>query len=73
MPPALSHTLVVDNGAYTIKAGYAAPGAGLENCNVIPNCIARARDKKFYVGAELDLCKDFGGMNFRRPVERVCD
>lgn len=71
MPPALSQTLVVDNGAYTIKAGFATPGAGLDDCLTISNCVARGRDRKVFVGAELDSCKDFGGMAFRRPVERV--
>lgn len=71
MPPALSQTLVIDNGAYTIKAGFATPNTGVEDCVVVPNCIARGRDRKIYVGRELDGCKDFGGMSFRRPVERV--
>ncbi|RPB23502.1 Actin/actin-like protein [Terfezia boudieri ATCC MYA-4762] len=70
MPPALNQTLVVDNGAYTIKAGFAKQGAGPDSCSVIPNCIARGRDRKVFVGTELDSCKDFGGMGFRRPVER---
>lgn len=71
MPSAPAQTLVVDNGAYTIKAGFARPKAGLDGCSVIPNCIARGRDRKVFVGSELDRCKDFGGMSFRRPVERV--
>ncbi|KAF8473137.1 actin family [Kalaharituber pfeilii] len=70
MPHSLSQTLVVDNGAFTIKAGFATPTAMLEDCILIPNCIARGRDKKVYVGAGLDACKDFGAMSFRRPVER---
>ena len=38
---------------------------------VIPNCIARStRDKCTYVGAELNSCKDFGELAFRRPVEK---
>jgi len=71
MPPTLSQTLVVDNGAYTIKAGFAKQRVELDDCSVIPNCIARGRDRKVFVGSELDSCKDFGGMSFRRPVERV--
>ena len=72
MSPALSRILVVDNGAYSIKAGYAAENATTGDCQVIPNCIARSRDKKVFVGGELETCKDFGMMSFRRPVERVC-
>jgi len=69
-----SKTLVLDNGAYTIKAGV-VPGASTEpsydDCKVIPNCIARStRDKCTYVASELDACKDFGELAFRRPVEK---
>ncbi|KAG9206965.1 Actin- protein 6 [Epicoccum nigrum] len=72
--PAISKTLVLDNGAYTIKAGLvsthsASPSYG--NCSVIPNCIARShRDKCTYTASELDDCKDFGELAFRRPVEK---
>lgn len=70
-PP--NKTLVIDNGAYTIKAGLvsAATEPTYDSCSVIPNCIARStRDKLTYVGAELDSCKDFGELAFRRPVEK---
>ena len=67
-------TLVVDNGAYTLKAGMvpsAATPLGYDSCSVIPNCIARStRDKRTYVGSELGACKDFGELAFRRPVEK---
>lgn len=72
-PAAPNKTLVLDNGAYTIKAGLIAPAsdATYDDCRVIPNCIARStRDKRTYVGAELDGCKDFGELAFRRPVEK---
>ena len=70
-----SRTLIVDPGAYTVKAGFAtAEGPGktpsLDDCQVIPNCIARSRDKHVYVGSELERCTDFGEMSFRRPVEK---
>lgn len=72
--PAPPHkTLVVDNGAYTIKAGLVSTGTDptYDDCSVIANCIARStRDKRTYVGAELDSCKDFGELAFRRPVEK---
>ncbi|KAL9097599.1 MAG: hypothetical protein Q9165_000496 [Trypethelium subeluteriae] len=71
-PKALAgRTLVVDNGAYTIKAGYASQTPNPdEDCHIIPNCIARSRDKRIYVGAQLEECRDFGEMAFRRPVEK---
>ncbi|KAI1373073.1 Actin/actin-like protein [Hypoxylon crocopeplum] len=66
-PP--SRTLVLDNGAYTIKAGYVA-GDVVDEPRVIPNCIARDRKKKTYVASELDKCTDFSEIAFRRPVEK---
>lgn len=69
-----SKTLVLDHGAYTIKAGIvpsAATDLSYDDCRVIPNCIARStRDKCTYVGSDLDACKDFGELAFRRPVEK---
>lgn len=70
-PP--NKTLVLDNGAYTLKAGLVASGADpvTDDCTVIPNCIARStRDKRTYMSSELALCKDFGELAFRRPVEK---
>jgi actin-related protein 6 len=68
-----TQTLVLDNGAYTIKAGLVSTGATptYGDCRVIPNCIARStRDKRTYTASELDDCKDFGELAFRRPVEK---
>lgn len=68
-------TLVVDNGAYTIKAGFATstPDASAD-CRTIPNCIARGKTatkgQKIYIADQLDDCKDFAEMAFRRPVEK---
>ncbi|KAL3423968.1 actin-like protein arp-6 [Phlyctema vagabunda] len=66
-PP--SRTLIIDNGAYTLKAGFSSPTATGE-CRVIPNCMARDREKHVYVGSQLERCKDFGDIVFRRPVEK---
>lgn len=67
-PP--SKTLVVDNGAYTIKAGFSAPSTEPATPSIIPNCIARDREKKVYIGSQLSSCKDFGDIVFRRPMEK---
>ncbi|OJD32443.1 actin family protein [Diplodia corticola] len=70
-PSLPSNTLIVDNGAYNIKAGFAPPDSSTEpTCRISPNCIARARDRRIWVGSQLDQCKDFGEMAFRRPVEK---
>jgi actin-related protein 6 len=74
-PP--SRTLVLDNGAYTIKAGIvrstsstSSETTAIPAPRVIPNCIARDRHRKTYVGSELEKCKDFGEISLRRPVEK---
>jgi actin-related protein 6 len=69
-PPPPPKTLVIDNGAYTIKAGLAAPETETAAPNIIPNCLARDRDKKVYIGSQLSSCKDFSEIVFRRPVEK---
>ncbi|GAB1316174.1 Actin-related protein 6 [Madurella fahalii] len=68
-PPPPSTTLVLDNGADTIKAGFVTVG-GVDDPRIIPNCFARDRHKKTYVGSELEKCRDFGEIVFRRPVEK---
>jgi actin-related protein 6 len=69
-PPARpTNTLIIDNGAYTIKAGIVANGQVPEP-RIIPNCIARDRSRKVYLGSEIAKCRDSGEMQFRRPVER---
>ena len=68
--PLPEKTLIVDNGAFTIKAGFSTPSPSLDDCHIIPNCLARERDRKVWVGAEVYGCRDFGEMTFRRPVEK---
>ena len=70
--PVAANTLVLDNGGYTIKAGLSLPNTKpqYDDCKVIPNCIARSRDKRVYIASQIEKCTDFGEMGFRRPVER---
>lgn len=68
-----SKTLILDNGAHTLKAGFSTPSTSTTtDCHAIPNCIARShRDKRTYIGPELSHeCADFGELAFRRPVEK---
>ncbi|OAT14205.1 actin-like protein arp6, variant [Blastomyces gilchristii SLH14081] len=74
-PPLPSKTFIIDNGAYTMKAGYAPdqPSAEppLNSCLVIPNALARTRDKRVYIGAQLSThISDWNEATFRRPVEK---
>jgi len=69
-----SQTLIIDNGGHTIKAGFSSTTPAAEDCRIIPNCIARGRDgprsHRVYIADQLDECKDFAEMAFRRPVEK---
>ncbi|KAF2500421.1 Actin/actin-like protein [Lophium mytilinum] len=70
--PVATQTLVLDNGACTLKAGFASAAAApsYDDCRIIPNCIAKGRDKRVYIASDLEKCTNFGEMAFRRPVER---
>ncbi|KAI5284127.1 Actin- protein 6, partial [Ascosphaera acerosa] len=72
-------TFIIDNGAYTMKAGYAAPMTDERTvgdilaaaCVTVPNALARTRDKQVFTGLELDtLVADWNEAVFRRPVEK---
>jgi actin-related protein 6 len=67
---AKNQTLVIDNGAYTIKAGFASDSPDVKDCKIIPNCIARDGDRKVWVGSQLAQCKDLRELAFRRPVDK---
>ncbi|KAG5999687.1 Actin- protein 6 [Claviceps pusilla] len=68
-PPRPTSTLVLDNGADTLKAGVVANGE-ISVPRIIPNCIARDRSRKIYLASELSKCRDYGEIQLRRPVER---
>ncbi|PGH11445.1 hypothetical protein AJ80_07125 [Polytolypa hystricis UAMH7299] len=77
LPPT---TFIIDNGAFTMKAGYAPdappqasdnPTQPLSSCLVIPNALARTRDKRVYVGPQLTThISDWNEVTFRRPLEK---
>ncbi|KAF4446888.1 beta-lactamase family protein [Fusarium austroafricanum] len=69
-PKGPSTTLILDNGASTIKAGLINNGKIPDEPRIIPNVIARDRARKVYVASELEKCRDFGEIQFRRPVEK---
>lgn len=62
--------LVIDNGAYSMKAGYTTPNPDESHCITIPNCLAKSRDNRVWIGAQLEKCVDFGDMVFRRPLQK---
>ncbi|KAL5606819.1 uncharacterized protein BROUX77_004012 [Berkeleyomyces rouxiae] len=75
--PPPPQTLVLDNGAYTLKAGLVASSPAADNATattptpkIIPNCLARDRHKKVYIGSQVLAARDYSEMAFRRPVEK---
>ncbi|EEB08536.2 actin-like protein Arp6 [Schizosaccharomyces japonicus yFS275] len=61
-----SNTLILDNGAYTIKAGF--PN---DECLSIPNCLCRSKDgNRLFLGDEISVCKDFSSLQFKRAHEK---
>lgn len=70
LSPIKDKTLVIDNGAYTIKAGFTGTSPDTTNCHIIPNCIVRDSDKRVWVGSQLEQCKDFRELAYRRPVDK---
>jgi actin-related protein 6 len=75
-PPALPRqTFVVDNGGFSLKAGFAPQGdesdeTPLPKCHIVPNTLVRTRDRKTYVGAQAETdVSQWSEAIFRRPVE----
>lgn len=72
-----SKTFIVDNGAYTMKAGYApstaenTTGDPLSNCLAVPNALVKTRHRQVYTGLQLNTqVSDWNEAAFRRPVEK---
>jgi actin-related protein 6 len=72
LPPT---TFVLDNGGYSVKAGFAPDRKSvsdeevLSKCHTIPNALVRTRDRKVYVGAQAEDITQWSEALFRRPVE----
>lgn len=69
-------TYVLDNGAHSLKAGYApltsvSDATGLEACEVIPNCIVRTKERKTYVAAQTGGISQWWEAIYRRPLENA--
>lgn len=63
-----ARTLVVDNGAATIKFGFADEDTPYKT---FANNITRSKaERKTFVGDQLETCKDFSGLYYRLPFEK---
>lgn len=64
-------TFILDNGAYTMKAGFGVSNPSYDDCSVIPNCIANSsRDRCSYIGSQLEKCVDYGELGIKRPLQK---
>lgn len=71
-------TFIIDNGGYTMKAGYAPEPPSSEDeenilsaCGTIPNTVAKARSSRIYIGSQVNAPgTDWNELMFRRPVEK---
>lgn len=71
-------TFVIDNGAYTIKAGYAPSfpppedvDEALSACTVIPNAFVKTRGNRTFLASQLSThVSEWNEVAFRRPVEK---
>ncbi|KAJ2377279.1 Actin- protein 6 [Coemansia sp. RSA 2611] len=60
-------TLILDNGSFSIKGGYATD----DGPRLIPNFVTRTkRTKRVYVGDLIDTSTDLSGLYYRSPFER---
>ncbi|TFK90533.1 actin-like protein Arp6 [Polyporus arcularius HHB13444] len=67
--PATTSTIILDNGASTIKAGVL--GVHNEQPQVITNAVVRAKgDNATYIGHEVAKCRDFTSLRYRLPFEK---
>lgn len=82
-PDGLPRTcFVLDNGAFTMKAGFAPTAqreSGLEDessesryasCYVIPNAIVKSRSNQVFIGAQSTTITDWNLAQARRPLEK---
>lgn len=79
LQPLPKKTIIIDNGAYTIKAGYVPTSSPplknedewLSACSIIPNALAKTRANRVFVGNHLSThISDWNEVSFRRPVEK---
>ncbi|XP_002734802.1 actin-related protein 6-like [Saccoglossus kowalevskii] len=60
--------IVLDNGAYTAKVGYASE----KEPKKIPNCLMKAKSerRKQFIGNQIDECKDLSGLFYVLPMQK---
>ncbi|XP_055947312.1 actin-related protein 6-like isoform X2 [Argiope bruennichi] len=63
-----TNVFVLDNGGYTVKAGFSTDSEP----RFIPNCITKAKSerRRQFIGTQLDECKDFSGLYYSYACTR---
>lgn len=61
----MSRTLLIDNGLYLIKIGYAGTSP-----QIVLNLIVRTKDKRLILGRLIDKNQNISGCTFKRPYEK---
>lgn len=58
---------VLDNGAYTAKAGHTS-----QEPKIIPNCIMKAKSERRrpFIGSQIDDCRDASGLYYILPFQK---
>jgi len=61
-------TFILDNGGYTIKAGYASQTTP----RVIPNCIvkAKAEKRRAFIGDQIEDCRELSSLFYMLPFQK---
>ena len=61
----MDSTFILDQGAYSLKAGWASDEAPKQ----VPNCVAKVKSerRRLFVGDQLDDCKDYSGLFYILP------
>lgn len=64
----LGNIFILDNGAYTAKAGFATS----DDARIIPNCIMKAKSERRrpFIGDQVDECRDASGLFYILPFQK---
>jgi len=68
-----SSVFVVDNGGYTLKAGFASADPNAQSdCRLIPNCITKAKSEKrrAFIGDQIDDCRDLSSLFYMLSYQK---
>lgn len=64
----ITHIVIIDNGAHSIKAGFSTDKAPV----IIPNCVTKVKSERRrpFIGDQLEECKDYSGLFYILPFNK---